>query len=98
MRMRKLPAVDLYYRFRIAIQTFRCRLDDPGFSRAGGAKEQHRADRPIWRVHAGQKDLIKAAHSPYCSLLSHDAIGQALLEVLSARTFLIRIQEDGAHD
>src|SRR2546428_4301704 len=98
MRMLKLPAVDFYDRVWVAIQNLRRRFDDAGLSRARGAEKEHRANRPVRGIQARQKYLVQAAHSPYCALLSYDAVGKPLLEVLGAGTFLIRIQEDGAHD
>src|SRR5256885_12857650 len=69
MRMLKLCAIDLYDRIRVAIQNFRCRLDDAGFSRAGGAQKQHRADRPIWRVHAGRSEEHTSELQSPCNLV-----------------------------
>src|SRR6266404_7835827 len=95
--MLKFGAVDLYDRVRIGKQNFSCGFDDACFSRAGWAEEEHGADRPVGRVHAGQKYLVKAAHAANGALLAHDASGKLLFELLGARTFLIRIQEDCTH-
>src|SRR6185503_5940070 len=95
--MLKLRAIYLNDGVGVAIQNFRRSFDHASFSRAGRAQKKHCADRPVWRVHAGEKYLVKATHAPYCALLSYDASIKTLLEVLGARAFLIRIQEDCAH-
>src|SRR5688572_31378377 len=97
MRMLELSAVDFYDRVRIAKQYFRRGLDHSCLSGTRGTQEQHRADRPIRRIHAGEKNLIKAAHAAHRALLTDDASRQPLFEVLRRSALLIRIQEDCTH-
>src|SRR6267142_2814006 len=97
MRMLKLSTIDLYYRIWVAIQNFRGSFNHACFSRAGRTKKEHGADGAIRRIHAGQKDLVKAAHAPDRALLPYDAVRKPLFEALGTRTLLIRIQEDGSH-
>ena len=73
VRVLKLGAVDLDDRVRVAEQNFRGRFDDARLSRTGRPEKQHRADRPIGRVHAGEKNLVEAAHAPHCAFLADDA-------------------------
>src|SRR5882724_11341566 len=97
MRMLKFRAVNLYNGIRIGKQNFSRGLNDPRLSRACWTEKQHGANRPVRRIHASQKDLVKAAHAANGALLTHDASGKLLFEFLGARTFLIRIEEDCAH-
>ncbi len=97
MRMLKLCAIDLNDRIRVAIQNFRRGLNHASFSRAGWAQKNHGSNWTVWRIHTSQKNLVKAAHTPHGALLSDDASGKPLLEVLGRSTLLIRIQEDCAH-
>src|SRR4029079_5901312 len=97
VRMLKLRAVDLHDRVGVAVQNFRRGFDNASFTGTSRPQKQHRAARPVWRVHAGEKDLVEAAHAAHCAFLTYDASVETLLEVLSARALLIRIQEDCAH-
>src|SRR5437773_8714135 len=97
MRMLKFGAIDFHYSIGVSIQRLGGSLDYASFTRTRRPKKQHSANRAVRRIHTRQKDLIKAAHAAHGALLSYDAGRKALLEVLSARTLLIRIQEDCSH-
>src|SRR5687767_1298048 len=92
--MLKLGAVDFHDRVWVAVENFRSRLDDARFSRTGWSEKQHRPDGPVWGIHPGEKDLIKAAHATHRTFLTHDARRKSLLEILSAGALLIGIQEN----
>src|SRR6185295_13440744 len=92
--MLKLGAIDLHDGVGIAIKHFRGRFDHARFSRTGWAKKKHRADRPVWRIHSRQKNLVKATHAPDGAFLTNDTSGKPLFEILSPRALLIGIEEN----
>src|SRR5439155_13522118 len=67
---------------------------NPRLARAGWTEEQHSTDWSVRRAHADQKYLVQATHAAHCPLLSDDAGRKPLLEILSARALLIRVEED----
>src|SRR6185436_613262 len=92
VRMLKLGTIDLYHRVRIGEQNFRGGLDHASLAGTGWTKKQHGADRPVDRIHSGQKYLVKAGHAPQSSFLANDAGFQTLFKILSAWAFLIGIK------
>ena len=94
VRMLKLGAVDLHDRVRVAIKNFGGGFDHASFSGAGRSEKQHRADRPVGRIHARQKNLVQAAHAADCAFLTDDARVKPLFKILSARALLIGIEEN----
>ena len=97
VRVLKLGAVDLDDRIWVAEQNFGGRFDDARFARTGRPEKQHRADRPVERIHAGEKNLVEAAHAAHRALLADDARRKSLFKILSARALLIGVEENCAH-
>src|SRR2546429_3628748 len=49
--------------------------------------------RSRW-IHAGQKNLVEAAHAPDGTLLANNACSQAFFEILGPRALLLRVKKD----
>ena len=98
VRVLKLSAVDLHDAIRISEENFGGRFDDARLTGTRRTEEQHRADRPIHRIHPSEKNLIEAAHAPYGAFLANNSGPETLFEILSARTFLIRVKKNGFVD
>src|ERR1051325_5146037 len=97
VRVLKLCAVDLDDRVRVAEEHLCGGLYDARLTRAGWAQKEHRTDGTRRRVHARQKNLVKAAHAAHCALLSDDAARKLLFKLKGARALLIRVEEDPVH-
>ena len=98
MRVLKLSAVDLHDTIRISEENFGGRFDYARLAGACRAEEQHRADRPIQRIHPGEKNLVKAAHAPDGAFLANNSGPETLFEILRSRTLLIRVKKNGFVD
>src|SRR5205807_5943420 len=60
----------------------------------GRTKKQHRPDWAIRWIHAGQKNLVEAAHAPDGALLTNNARSQAVFEILGTGALLPRVKKD----
>src|ERR1044071_2656405 len=92
--MLKLGAIDLYHRVGVSVENFGGSFDDASFSGTSRSKKQHRADWPVWRIHARQENLVETTHAPDGAFLTHDARSKPLFKVLSTRALLIGIEEN----
>src|SRR2546425_1486248 len=94
VRMLKLCAVDFYDQLMVAEENFGGGFNDARFTGASRPEKQHRANGSIQRIHAGEKNLIQAAHAPYGTLLSNNPRRQALFKILRSRALLFRVKKD----
>src|SRR5215813_4718208 len=91
--MLKFSAVNLHDRVWVSEENLSRGLNNARLARTRRAKEQHRADRPVRRVHPGKKNLIKTAHAPDRALLAYDPRGEPSFKVLGAWAFLIGVKK-----
>ena len=94
MRVLEFGAVNLHDGVYIGKEHFGGRLNYARLAGTGRAKEQHRPDWAIRWIHAGQKNLVEAAHAPDGTLLTNNACSQAFFEILGTRALLFRVKED----
>src|SRR5438105_2833731 len=85
MRVLEFGAVNLHDGVYIGKEHFGGRLNYARLAGTGRAKEQHRPDWAIRWIHAGQKNLVEAAHAPDGTLLTNNACSQAFFEILGTR-------------
>src|SRR6266576_6101379 len=95
--MLKLSTIDFDNRICVAVENLGSCLDYASLSRARRTQKQHRTDRPVWRIHTRQKNLIETAHAADGTFLSDDASGKPFFKILSKRALLIGIEEDCTH-
>src|SRR6266496_366067 len=92
--MLEFSAVDFDNRMGVGKQNFCGSFNYAGLAGTCRAQEEHRTNRTIRRIHAGQENLVQAAHPSHRALLSNNTCTQTLLKVLCPRTFLIRVKKD----
>src|SRR5260370_38358490 len=93
VRVLEFGAVDLHDRVHIGKEYFGRRFNYTRLAETGRTKKQHRPDWAIRWIHAGQKNLVEAAHAPDSTLLTNNARSQAVFEILGTWALLLRVKE-----
>src|SRR2546427_6463703 len=92
--MLKFTAVDFDDCVGVGKQNFCGSFNYASLAGTCRAQEEHRTNRTIRRIHAGQENLVQAAHPSHRALLSNNARTQTVLKVLCPWTFLIGVKKD----
>src|SRR5881397_771837 len=91
--MLKFCAIDLHDSVMVGKENFRSRLNNARLSGTGRPQKQHGAYRPVGRIHACQKNLVKTAHPAHSAFLADNPRTEALFEILCPRTLLIGVKK-----
>src|ERR1700741_2434566 len=86
MRMLKLSAINLDNRIRVVKENFGRRFNHSCFAGSGRTEKEQRAERTISLVESGEKKLKETAHTAHGIVLTDDARGKILVELLGTLT------------